>query len=67
MTWKPISSSNLKAIDYDENMRVLHVQFQSGRIYSYQDVEPDVAAGLEEAASPGRYLNERIKNRYRAL
>jgi hypothetical protein len=61
MDWTPLSSSNLAACRYDEETRVLQIRFQSGRSYSYKDVDPTVVDGLKQAASPGAYFNSNIK------
>jgi hypothetical protein len=61
MDWTPLASSNLSALRYDESTRVLQIRFQSGRTYSYQDVDPTVVDGLKEASSPGAFFNNNIK------
>lgn len=62
--WTSLASSNLSACSYDEATKVLQIRFKSGRTYSYRDVPPDVAAGLETASSPGQYFNGAIKDVY---
>lgn len=42
----------------------LDVGFVGGRVYRYQPVPPDVAAGISEAPSAGEYFNSEIKGQY---
>lgn len=64
MDWTPLTSSNLSAMRYDAETRTLQIRFQSGRTYDYQDVSADVADGLAQADSPGKYFNSSIKGVY---
>lgn len=50
---------------YDPTAQVLEVEFQSGAIYRYFGVPKSEWKSFREASSKGKYLNERIKNRYR--
>jgi hypothetical protein len=61
LSWTPLASSNLSALRYDEETRLLQIRFQSGRTYAYRDVDPTVADGLKQASSPGAYFNSNIK------
>ena len=59
-----LRSSNLRAAAYDPDTRVLTVWFRSGTAYAYAAVSQNVYEGLLRAGSPGRYLNQWIKDRY---
>ncbi len=61
----PISSSVIKAIDYNSANRTLLVKFASGKTYTYSGVPEQVVRGLVNASSAGRYFNDHIKNHYR--
>jgi len=61
---KALKSSNLAGYDYDAENRMLTIQFQNGGTYIYNGVEPEVAAGLGDASSPGSYFHQKIKGRY---
>jgi len=63
----PVSSSNLASVGYDSAGYVLEVEFSDGDVYQYLDVPETVFQELVSAPSPGRYLNEQIKNNYRYL
>ena len=60
-----VSSSAIAAVGYDDASGTLEVEFRSGELYRYFDVDPADADDLHEAESPGAYLNEWIKPRYR--
>lgn len=64
MDWTPLASSNLSAMRYDEDSRLLQIRFLSGRTYDFKDVPADVADGLKQADSAGRYFNNSIKGVY---
>ena len=60
-----LSSSVIASVGYDDRAAMLEVEFRSGEVYRYLDVDPDDADDLLGAESPGAYLNEWIKPRYR--
>lgn len=64
MDWTPLVSSNLSAMRYDEQTHLLQIRFQSGKTYDYKDVPADVADGLKQADSAGKYFNSSIKGVY---
>lgn len=64
MDWTSLASSNLSAMRYDEETRLLQIRFLSGRSYDFKDVPADVADGLKQADSPGKYFNSSIKGVY---
>jgi hypothetical protein len=59
-------STNLHSASYDSATSTLTILFRSGGLYAYDAVPPAVYAGLQSAASAGRYLNLWIKSRFRA-
>jgi hypothetical protein len=65
MKRQSISSSNIAEVGYDENSRVLEVQFTSGIVYQYFDVPPQIYAEMMQAGSAGQYLNANIKGNFR--
>ena len=64
MTITNIKSSNIKTIEYNEEIQTLTVEFQSGAKYAYSNVPKTVFNRLVSANSVGRYLNENIRNNY---
>ena len=57
-------SSVLQFFHYDAERHELLIGFQSGKRYVYENVPPDVAAGLKAARSRGEYFNDHIRDRY---
>ncbi len=62
--WTLVESSNIVAIGYEEDEKQLHVQFNSGAEYVYDDVPAEVYQAFLDADSKGRYLNEYVKGVY---
>ncbi len=65
MERKPVESSMLASVGYDPASRTLELEFNSGRVYRYYDVEPEVYVELMEADSKGRYFLSEIRGAYR--
>jgi hypothetical protein len=60
-----VASPAIASVGYDDASGTLEVEFRSGELCRYVAVDPADADELFEAESPGGYLNERIKPRYR--
>ena len=58
-------SSNISRFGYDENNRVLGVEFKSGGVYHYFDVPEAVFAQMKNASSKGQFLAQNIKGAFR--
>ena len=56
-----VASSNLASIGYCAERRILAVQFQSGTIMQYPDIDPSVAEAFFAAESKGKFFALRIK------
>lgn len=61
----PISSTHLSEADYDEATRELTITFADGATYTYDEVPEEVAIGLGNTISVGKYFRENIRERYR--
>lgn len=59
-----VDSSNIEAVGYDDESRELHVQFTTGRMYVYLDVDEFHFQEFLAADSKGSYLNREIKSRF---
>jgi hypothetical protein len=57
------SSSTVLRVGYDEEQRLLQVQFKGGT-YEYLNVPPVVFEDLQEAPSAGKFINDRVKPNY---
>lgn len=56
-------SSNVVAVEYDEESKVMTVTFKNAK-YEYYGVPSDTAMGIEKAESTGKYLGANIKGKY---
>lgn len=65
MERKPVSSSNIASIGYDEATSTLEIEFLNNSIYQYFDVPQHIYQGLMNADSHGQYLAQIIKGVYR--
>lgn len=65
MIRKPVVSSNIHSIGYDNESQVLEIEFHSGGIYQYYSVPRTVYQDLMNAVSHGKYFHAHIKGVYR--
>lgn len=56
-----VESSKVNAVGYDENNRLLYIQFHGGAVYVYYEIVKYVYDGFLKAASKGKYFGEYIK------
>lgn len=64
ITRKPVVSSNISEIGYDEETMTLEVKFNKGAVYRYEEVPSHVNDRLMTAGSVGTYFAANIKSRY---
>ena len=57
-------SKAIRSFAYDEARNELTVTFTTGRGYVYSLVPADVAAAFAASETPGRFHNERLRDRY---
>jgi len=57
----PVQSSNLASVGYDPGTMTLEIEFLNGSVYQYFGVPESVYAGLLNAPSKGRYLDQFVK------
>ncbi len=60
MRRRPVSSSVLRSVGYDDATAILEIEFASGDVYRYFAVPPSVHRALIEAESPGAFFNRSI-------
>lgn len=58
---KPVSSSNIAAIGYDEESQEMRVEFLSGTTYSYAGIPPELHEALINSSSIGSSFHSMIK------
>lgn len=59
-----VRSRSVKSLGYDEDKRVLELEFQGGAVYQYFAVSPMDYARLMDGRSIGQFINACIKERY---
>ena len=59
-----VESTSLRSVGYDPADRTLEVEFNSGGIYRYLDVPPDIYRTFRQDESLGRYFARNIRNTY---
>jgi hypothetical protein len=64
ITLQAFASTNLAALGYNAEKKILAVQFKSGAIYHYADIPLKLALGFLQTDSVGRYYATQIKGKY---
>ena len=59
-----VTSSDLAAVGYDADTRVLEIEFLDGSVYQYSHVPMSIHQGLMAASSHGRYFHAHIRGRF---
>ena len=62
MERKPVKSSNINSIGYDETSKILEIEFNGGRVYQCYEVPLEVYQKLMNAPSHGKYFHAYIRN-----
>ncbi len=58
----PVKSSNIDSVGYDDNNKVLEIEFHSGGVYQYSKVEQELYDKLMRASSKGQFFHRFIKD-----
>jgi KTSC domain len=61
---EPVASTNILSLGYDAPSETLEVEFSSGSVYQYYNVNAALYEQLMMAPSKGQFLNIYIKNAY---
>lgn len=61
MNRKPVSSSNIASVGYDNGTQTLEVEFHNGSVYQYRNVPSGIYQGLMGAPSHGEYFDAYVK------
>jgi hypothetical protein len=64
MIRQPVQSSDLRSVGYDEQQKILEIEFNSGGIYQYNNVPTEIHSSLMAASSKGKFCHGYIKNKY---
>jgi hypothetical protein len=61
---KPVKSSNIEAVGYDEETEELRIEFKGGGIYAYDSVPQFEYRDLLDAKSIGGHFHKKIKDKF---
>ncbi|WP_366512705.1 KTSC domain-containing protein [Lunatimonas sp.] len=61
----PVASSNIAAVGYDKEARILEIEFHHGAIYQYVDVPEKVYEELMGSPAIGAYFMNEIKRKFK--
>ena len=64
-TMVPVKSSNVEAVGHDPKTNTLHVRFNGGVHYSYEDVSVEKHHELLAAKSIGAFVHGKIKGAHK--
>ena len=64
MRRKPVTSTAVSSVGYDERSSMLEVEFESGAVYDYFDVPPKVYHDLLKAPSVGSFVSRQVRDQY---
>ena len=62
----PVESSMAQSLGYDAERQLLQVEFRSGSVYQYEDIDEETWDALQAAESTGQFYNEEIKGSYKS-
>lgn len=60
----PINSTMASAMGYDGQRKILQIEFNSGSVYQYADVERETWERFLASNSKGKFFNKEIKGHY---
>jgi len=61
---KPVNSTNIVSVGYDDPTNTLDVEFYSGTLYRYADVPRNVYERLISAESVGSFFQQNVKKTF---
>lgn len=64
MQQEAAGSTGMKSIRYDPETQILRIEFESGGVYEYIGVPPEVYDELLIAGSRGWFFREFVRERY---
>ncbi len=65
MKMQRVDSSAVSRVGYEEPEHLLRLEYSNGGVYDYLEVPEEEVGRLLQSESIGRYVNRRIKPRYR--
>lgn len=63
MKRQSVDSSNINSIGYNKDKEILEVEFKTGSIYHYKNINSSLYNGLVDSSSIGKFFNLEIRKR----
>ena len=54
----------LRSVGYDDSTKILEIKFQTGLVYRYSGVPPQVSADLMRSGEIGKNFSEKVPPRF---
>jgi hypothetical protein len=64
MIRQQVQSKDLRSVGYNEDLKILEIEFNSGGVYQYSNVPPEIYSNLMTAPSKGKFFHANVKNNY---
>ena len=64
MERQPVVSKAILSIGYDLSSQTLEIEFRSGRVYQYSQVDPSLFQWLMKSNDKGGLFNRLVRDRY---
>jgi len=60
----PVTSRILRSVVYDEEKKIMEIEFTSGLVYQFLVVPPKTYADLMHSPEIGKYFSEKIRPKF---
>ncbi|PKL64909.1 MAG: KTSC domain-containing protein [Methanomicrobiales archaeon HGW-Methanomicrobiales-3] len=60
----PVTSRILRSVGYDEEKKIMEIEFTSGLVYQFLVVPPKTYADLMHSPEIGKYFSEKIRPKF---
>jgi hypothetical protein len=67
MEMVPIDSDGVRAIGYDPATQTMHVEFETGALFEYYEVPPDVYQTFMASSAKGSFVSQVLEPGYRSV
>ena len=61
---QPVKSRILRSVGYDDNTKILEIEFQNGLVYQFLNVPLKVYTDLIRSSEIGKYFTEKVRSRF---
>jgi len=65
MERQSVKSRILRSVGYDDNAKILEIEFNTGLVYQYAGVPAKVYADLMHSGEIGKYFSEKVRPLFR--